>query len=358
MKLLTPYEGPVLRTPHRVAMAPMTRNRSGEPRTPNEMMATYYVQRASAALMITEATDVSPQAVGYPGTPGWYTDEQKAGWKTLVEKVKTARKGAPLFNQLFHAGRVSHTSFQPNGASPQAPSAIAADVQLYTAEGMQAASEPEALSKEEIASVVNDYVAAGKAAITAGFDGVEVNAGNGYLVDQFFRDGTNQRDDDYGGSASNRIRFAVEIVDALVAALGADKVALRISPMNTTNGVSDSDPKGLFTTLADAVEGKGLAYLHVIEPAANPAVTRAIREVFRGTLIVNDGYDAELAEAALESGLADIVSFGQKFLANPDLPLRLEKDAPLNEADAATFYGGTEEGYIDYPTLEEAAAPA
>ncbi len=353
LKLFTPYEGPFLSTPHRVAMPAMTRNRAGENRCPNEMIASYYVQRVSAGLMVSEATDISPRAVGYPGTPGWYTDEQKAGWKMVVEKVRAAQSApAPFFNQLFHTGRVSHTKFQPNGDPPQAPSAIASGVELFTGAGMEAASTPAALTKDGIASVIADYVAAGKAAIEAGFDGVEINGGNGYLIDQFLRDGTNKRDDEYGGDAKNRIRFLLEVTDTLIAALGDGKVAVRVSPVNTTNNVSESDPKGLFTALADALEDRKLAYLHVIEAADAPEVTRAMREVFKGTLVVNDGYDRDKAEKAIATGLADIVSFGRPFIANPDLPRRLREGAALNEADVATFYGGAEPGYTDYATLD------
>lgn len=352
-KLLSPYEGPVLKTAHRICMAPMTRNRAGESRAANDLMATYYAQRASAALLVTEATDISPQAVGYPGTPGWYTDEQKAGWTNLVAKVRASREAmGPFFNQLFHTGRVSHTSFQPGGAAPQAPSAIAApDVQLYTMEGMQPASTPKALTVDEIHGVTADYVAAGRAALAAGFDGVEINAGNGYLMDQFLKDGPNQRTDEYGGSPDNRMRFLLETVDALLSAVGAGKVAVRVSPTHPTNGVSDSDPMTLYTALADALNARRLAYLHVIEPAADPAVTRSMRGAFSGTIVVNDGYDAARGEAAVAEGLADLVSFATGFLANPDLPARISQGAAWNEPDPATFYGGTDEGYTTYPTL-------
>ncbi|MBX2804245.1 MAG: alkene reductase [Myxococcales bacterium] len=350
-KLFEPYRGPVLNTPHRVAMAPMTRNRAGETRVPNELMATYYKQRASAALIVTEAVDVSPRAVGYPGTPGWYTDEMKAGWKKLVAEVRSAQVApAPIFSQLFHTGRVSHTSFQPEGGAPLSPSSDAAPVQLYTAEGMQAASPPEALTKEGIAEVVAEYVAAARAAFDAGFDGIEINGGNGYLVDQFLKAGCNQRTDEYGGGPDDRIRFLVELVDAISLAIGPSHVAVRVSPVNPTNGVSDPDPQSLYTALVDALRGKGLAYLHMIEPAASPEVTRVIRERFDGTIVVNDGYDKALAEAAIRDGLADLVSFGKAFLANPDLPRRFDVGAPLNEPDPATFYGGTDEGYTSYPS--------
>jgi N-ethylmaleimide reductase len=351
LKLLTPYEGPVLKLAHRVAMAPMTRNRAGESRVANDLMATYYGQRRSAALIVTEAVDIAPRAVGYPGTPGWYTDAMKAGWASLVAKVK-AEATPPFFTQLFHTGRVSHTAFQPDGGKPIAPSAIAADAQLYVpGVGMEAASEPHPLTPDEIQGVVGEWVAAARAAIAAGFDGVEIGAGNGYLLDQFLRDGSNRRTDAYGGSIDNRMRFLLEVVDAVVAEVGAAKVGVRISPSHVNNGCEDSDPVALAKALGAALSPEGLAYLHMIEDASDQAATRAVRETYAGTLIVNMGYDRASAEAAIASGLADVVAFGRAFLANPDLPKRLELDAPLNAPDPATFYGGTDVGYTDYPTL-------
>ena len=348
--LLSPFQSDGLSLSNRMAMAPMTRNRAGEGRVPTSMMATYYMQRASAGLLISESVDVSPGAIGYPGTPGIYTEEQKEGWSTLVQAVKLTT-GTPFFCQLFHTGRVSHPSVRPDGSKPVAPSAIAADIQLYTPDGMQPAAEPEALSAEGIAEVVAEYVAAGEAAIDAGFDGVEVNAGNGYLIDQFLRDGSNTRTDAYGGDVEGRMRLLMDVVDGLCEAVGANRVGVRISPFNTTNGVSESDPESLFLAVASALADRGLAYLHVIESAASATLTPQLRKRFGGIVIANDGYDRDSAEAALQAGTADLVSFGRAFLANPDLPARFAAGAPLNEADPATFYGGTEQGYIDYPSM-------
>ena len=352
LQLLSAYEGPALSTPNRVVMAPMTRNRAGESRVANTMMATYYAQRATAGLLVTESIDVSPQAIGYPGTPGLYTTDMVEGWRGVVQAVRAAQPtAAPFFAQLFHTGRVSHTSLRPDGSAPVAPSPIPAGLQLYTPSGMQDASPPRALETDEIASVVGAYVAAARGAVEAGFDGVEINAGNGYLVEQFLRDGTNQRTDRYGGSVPNRLRFLVELVDALSDAIGSECVAVRVSPGNATNHCTDSDPETLYTALAASLEGRGLAYLHVVESAADPTITARMRAGFSGTLIANSGYDKALAEAAIASGATDLVSFGTAFLANPDLPHRLAEGASLNEADPATFYGGTEVGYTDYPTL-------
>ena len=352
LRLLSSYEGPVLSTPNRVALAPMTRNRAGESRVPTEMMGRYYAQRASAGLLISEAVDVSPRAIGYPGTPGLYTDAMVQGWTEVVAAARAAQpEPAPFFAQLFHTGRVSHVSLREDRTPGVAPSAIAAKMQLYTSGGMVDASVPEALTEDGIRETIASFVAAAKGAIAAGFDGVEVNGGNGYLVHQFLSDGANQRTDGYGGSPEARIRFATELVDALIASVGADKVALRISPTNDTNDVTESNPVAVYTALTDALEGKGLAYLHVIETAGAATVTRQLRERFSGTIILNQGYDRASAEEALQEGLGDLVSFGRAFLANPDLPRRLELDADLNEPDPNTFYGGTEVGYTSYPKL-------
>lgn len=353
LRLLTPHTGAHLRTPNRVAMPAMTRNRAGETRVPNDWMARYYAQRATAGLQVTESVDVCPGAIGYPGTPGIYTAEMADGWRKVVESVRAAQPSPrPFFLQLFHTGRVSHVSLREGGAPPDAPSAIRADVQLFTPEGMQPASEPRALTEGDIARLVAQYAEAATSARDAGFDGVEINAGNGYLVDQFLRDGTNHRGDRYGGAIENRVRFLMELVEAISGAIGPERVAVRVSPINETNGVTDSDPASLFTAVAEGLAPRGLAYLHVIEAADRRTLTPTMRERFRGTLVVNDGYDRDRAEAAIREGLADLVAFGKLFLANPDLPRRFAEGAPLNEPDPATFYGGDETGYTDYPTLD------
>ena len=349
--LLKAYEGSAIKTPNRVAMAPMTRNRAGEERCANAMMATYYAQRASAGLLISESIDVSPGAIGYPGTPGLYSDAQEKGWREVVGAVREAQtERAPFFCQLFHTGRISHESLR-GGAPPYAPSAVRAEVDLYTPLGMQQASTPHALTTDEVEGVVAEYVAAARRAMEAGFDGIEINAGNGYLIDQFLRDKTNKRTDRYGGTAAKRTQFLLDIVDALSDIIGGNKVAVRISPVNATNDISDSDPVQLFTTVADALESRTLAYLHVIEAADNVTLTPVLRERFSGTMIINDGYDRARAEAALRDGLGDLVSFGRLFLANPDLPRRFALEAELNEPDPTSFYGGTDQGYTSYPSL-------
>jgi len=352
LKLLQGHAGAHISTPNRVAMAPMTRNRAGESRVPNEMMGRYYAQRATGGLLISEACDVSPAAIGYPGTPGIYTPEMVRGWKAVVAAVRGAQPApAPFFCQLFHTGRVSHGSLRADGSPGVAPSAIAAGVDLYTPVGLEAAAMPTALTAEGIADTVADYVAAAHAAIDAGFDGVEINGGNGYLVHQFLSDGTNHRTDAYGGSVENRLRFVLEVIDAVGEAIGFDRVALRVSPKNTTNNVHESDPEAVYLALAQEVQERDLAYLHVIENAHDVSITPRIREAFTGTLVANDSYDRDTAETALQQGLVDIVSFGRHFLANPDLPHRFAVGAELNEADVATFYGGAEPGYVDYPAL-------
>jgi N-ethylmaleimide reductase len=352
LKLLEPFTGPHLSTPNRVVLAPMTRNRAGESRVANEMMGEYYAQRSTGGLLITEACDVSPAAIGYPGTPGLYSAEMVAGWSQVVGAVRRAQATpGPFFCQLFHSGRVSHGSLRADGSPGVGPSAIAAGLDLYTPVGLVPAAVPTALDATGIAQTVADYVAAAKGAIEAGFDGVEINGGNGYLIHQFLSDGSNQRSDTYGGSIDNRLRFALEVVDAVAAAVGAGRVGLRVSPVNGINGVEESDLDGVYLALAQALAGRGLAYLHVIEPADDCRITPRMREVFPGTLVVNNGYDRDKAEAAIRYGLADLVSFGRPFLADPDLPRRFAEGADLNEADPATFYGGTEVGYLDYPTL-------
>lgn len=350
MTLFDAYQGPHLSTTNRVVLAPMTRNRSDAERAPTALMATYYVQRASAGLLISEAIDVSPGAIGYPGTPGLYTDAQVAGWRRVVQAVRDASP-SPFFAQLFHAGRVAHTGWR-NGAAPVGPSDVPAAVQMYTPEGMQSASLPQALTVDGIQGVIEEFVTAGRNALQAGFAGVEINAGNGYLVEQFLRDGSNRREDAYGATVQGRVRFLTELVDALVQALGAGKVALRISPGNASNDCEDSDRDGLYAAVADVLQERDLAYLHVIENAGARRITPVLREAFRGTLIANDGYDRASADAAITAGHTDLVSFGRLFVANPDLPRRLEQGAPLQEPDPSTFYGGTHEGYTDYPALD------
>jgi N-ethylmaleimide reductase len=348
---LGPYE---LR--NRLVMAPMTRSRAGEGNVPTGLAAEYYAQRASAGLIVTEGTQVSPQGVGYTHTPGMHSDAQVAGWRRVTDAVHA--QGGRIFAQLWHVGRVSHPSFH-GGELPVAPSAIGFEGQVLTYDGMQPYVTPRALETDEIAGVVGQFAAAAENAYAAGFDGVELHGANGYLIDQFLRDGSNHRTDRYGGSIQNRVRFLVEVTRTVTDVWGGDRVGVRLSPRNPNNGMSDSDPVATFGYAAYALNPLGLAYLHVLEPVAGPMaqpgerVTPALRAVFRRPLIVNGGYDAETGNAAIARGEADLVAYGVPFLATPDLPRRFREGAPLNAPDRATFYGGDERGYTDYPSLDE-----
>ncbi len=336
--------------PNRIVMAPMTRNRAGEGHVPTDLMATYYAQRASAGLIITEATQVSPLSIAYPGTPGIHTPEQTAGWRKVTDAVHAV--GGRLWLQLWHVGRIAHPTLM-NGQQPVAPSAIAAKGEAFTGQGMEPFATPRALTVKEIKEVVGQYAQGATYAKEANFDGVEIHGANGYLIDQFLRDGSNQRTDDYGGSAENRARFLNEVTCAVTSVWGGGKVGVRLSPVNPFNDMSDSDPLATFTQVAQGLNDYGLAYLHVVETVgdAGTPVTAAIRQVFQRPLIVNGGYTRETGDAAIASGAADLVAFGVPFLANPDLPQRLASQAPLNAPDHATFYGGSAKGYTDYPTL-------
>ena len=357
--LFTPFQLGPYELRNRLVMAPMTRSRAGEGNAVTELTVAYYAQRASAGLIVTEGTQVSPQGVGYTHTPGIHTAEQAAAWRKVTDAVH-AEEGR-IFAQLWHVGRVSHPSFH-GGELPVAPSAIGFAGQGFTYEGMQPYVAPRALETDEVAGVVEQFAHAARRAYDAGFDGVELHGANGYLIDQFLRDGSNQRTDRYGGSLNNRVRFLTEVTRAVVDVWGGDRVGVRLSPRNPLNGMSDSDPVATFAHAAGALNPFGLAYLHVLEavsgPMAQPGVrvTPALRAAFRGPLIANGGYTAETGNAAIASGEADLVAYGAAFLANPDLPNRFRQGAPLNPPDRATFYGGDARGYTDYPTLEELAA--
>ncbi len=344
---------------NRVVMAPLTRNRAGAGNVPRAMNVEYYVQRASAGLIITEASQVSPQGVGYPGTPGIHTAAQVTGWKRITDAIHA--EGGRIFLQLWHVGRISHPSLQPDGALPVAPSAIRPAGDAFTATGPQPFVTPRALETAELPGIVESYRIAAANAKAAGFDGVEVHAANGYLLDQFLRDGSNRRDDAYGGPVENRARLLFEVLDAVVAVWGADRVGVRLSPVNSFNSMRDSDPDATFGYVARRLSAYGLAYLHVVESDFAGAAERqtydrdALRAAYRGVYIANGGYDRPRAERAIASGAADLVSFGAPYVANPDLVERFALEAPLNKPDPATFYGGDERGYIDYPFLDEAA---
>lgn len=340
---------------NRIVMAPLTRNRAGEGNVPREMNVKYYEQRASAGLIITEATPISDMAHGYPATPGIHTQSQVAGWKKVVDAVHA--KGGKIVLQLWHVGRISHPSLLPNNALPVAPSAIKPEGKAFTYQGLQDFVTPRALTLEEIPGIVNDYVKATKNALEAGFDGVEIHAANGYLLDQFLRDGTNQRTDMYGGDKVNRARLLLEITQSVVAVAGAGRVGVRISPLNPFNDIADSKPQELFNHVARVLSPFGLAYLHVVEGGMGEGKLPAfdfveLRNHFTGPYMANLGYTKAKANAAIAAGNVDAVAFGVPFIANPDLVERFAKDAKLNAADQSSFYGGTEKGYIDYPTLQ------
>lgn len=352
--LFTPIDIGPLALPNRIAMAPLTRSRAAEGNVPTALNALYYAQRASAGLIISEATQVAPEGQGYISTPGIHSAEQIKGWQCVTGAVHAA--GGRIVLQLWHVGRISHHSFQPGGKSPVAPSAIRPDGQAFTANGFEPIPTPRALELAEIPAIVAQYAQGARNALAAGFDGVEVHGANGYLIDQFLRDGANKRTDAYGGEIENRTRFLLDVVDAVIAVVGADRTGLRISPQNGQNDISDSDPQRLFNHVASAVSGKGLAFLHVIEGDTGgtpvpPFDYKEIKRRFGGIVIANNGFDKERANEAIEEGRADLVAFGKPFISNPDLVTRLYLDAPLAPANRETFYGGADQGYTDYPLL-------
>jgi N-ethylmaleimide reductase len=354
--IFSPFRLGPLELPNRVVMAPMTRNRAGPGNVPTELNATYYAQRAGAGLIVSEATQVSPQGVGYPGTPGIHSAEQAAGWKLVTDAVHDA--GGRIFLQLWHVGRISHPSLQPGGALPVAPSAIAPAGQAWTTNGMEVFVTPRALETSEIPGIVEDYRRGAAYARDAGFDGVELHGANGYLIDQFLRDSTNKRTDRYGGSASNRARFLIEVTQALIGEWGGERVGVRLSPTNPYNDIADSNPAATFSTAVGELNRLGIAYLHIVEPgpgdpeaAGEMPDTRFFRNIWRGPLIANKGYDLERASAVLRDGAADLVSFAALYLANPDLAERFRRGGPFNPPDRKTFYGGAAKGYTDYPAL-------
>lgn len=343
---------------NRIVMAPLTRNRAGEGGVPHAINATYYAQRASAGLIVTEATPISAMAHGYPGLPGIYNDAQIAGWKLVTDAVHA--KGGKIVIQLWHVGRISHPSLLPNNAQPVAPSAIKPEGQAFTYAGMQDYVVPRALDAADLPAIAQDYAHATKCAIAAGFDGVEIHAANGYLLDQFLRDGSNHRADAYGGSFENRARLLMEVTQAVVDVIGADKTGVRLSPVNPFNDMKDSNPQAMFNYVAEALNQFNLAYLHVVEGGihgggkADPFDFVAFRQLFKGSYMANLAYDKARGNTAIASGHADCIAYGVPFIANPDLVARFVIDAPLNEADSDTFYGSAEsvaKGYTDYPVL-------
>lgn len=352
--LLNPLKMGPYNLSNRVVMAPLTRNRAGEGNAPVELNVNYYKQRSGAGLIITEASQISPQGVGYPNTPGIHSAKQIAGWKKVTDAVHD--RGGRIFIQLWHVGRVSHPSLQPDGESPVAPSAIKPAGDAFTFEGLKPFERPRALETHEILKITEDYAAAAENAMKAGFDGVEIHAANGYLIDQFLRDGTNHRQDRYGGNLENRMLFLSEVTDAVTGVTGRDKVGVRLSPENTFNDIADSNPQATFNAVAGMLGQYNLAYLHVVEgdfvSGAKKINYRQIKESFGGLYMANGGYDFDSAVKSLANGDADLVSFGKLFIANPDLVERFRRGAALAEADQSTFYGGDERGYTDYPFLD------
>ena len=359
--LFDPIDLGAIHAPNRILMAPLTRGRATREHVPTAIMADYYVQRAEAGLIISEATGISREGLGWPFAPGLWTEAQVEGWKPVVEAVHKA--GGRIIAQLWHMGRIVHPSFL-GGAAPLSSSATTAPGEAHTYDGKQPYGQARAATRDDIARVLDDYSAAARNAIAAGFDGVQLHAANGYLIDQFLRDNSNFRDDDYGGSPENRARLLREATSRLIAEAGADRTAVRFSPNGEVQGAHDSDPESVFVPAAKWLGEQGIAFLELREskpgssfrPSDEPRLSPAIREVFKRPLILNQDYRLASAQADLDSGLADGIAFGRPFLANPDLVERLRRDAPLNRPDVATFYTQGAEGYLDYPVLAAAAA--
>ncbi len=341
---------------NRIFMAPLTRNRALSDGTPQEMAIEYYTQRATAGLIVTEATQIDPLGKGYLDTPGIHNADQAAVWQKITDAVH--KKGGKIFIQLWHVGRISHNSLLPNGEVPIAPSAIQANTQTFTAKGFENVSEPRALDIDEIKQLVEKYVKAAQLSIKSGFDGVEIHAANGYLINQFISTNSNHRRDEYGGSPQKRAKFLLEIVDGIAQAIGAGKVGVRLSPTGHFNDIEDEETNANYTYIYDELSKRNLAYLHVVEqfPGFQPKPEEVklvddLRQSFKGHYIANGGFDGEKAEDYVRDG-SFAVTFGRPFISNPDLPERLKQGAPLTEADQNTFYGGSEKGYTDYPMLE------
>jgi N-ethylmaleimide reductase len=356
MNLFSPFKLGTLEIPNRMVMSALTRCRAVEGNVPNPLAVTYYTQRAGAGFILTEATQVTPMGQGYPNTPGIHSSEQVKGWIKITDAVHQA--GGRIFLQLWHVGRVSHPDFH-NGELPVAPSALPVDGQLYTPKGHKQIETPRALELSEIPTVVEQFKEGAENAMAAGFDGVEIHGANGYLLEQFTKDGTNHRTDAYGGSSENRLRLPLEVVDAVVRVWGEDRVGYRVSPYFDHYSMSDSNPVETFTKLGQELDKRKLAFLDVVEGVSGPRVpppgttllTPILRRIFHQAFMVNGGYNAQLGNDIIEKGGADLVVYGTLFLANPDLPERFKKNAPLNAPDPATFYGGAEKGYTDYPAL-------
>jgi N-ethylmaleimide reductase len=364
--LFDPTQAGDIALSNRIVMAPLTRNRAAAHQVPSDLAVLYYAQRASAGLLITEASQISPEGQGYLDTPGIYSPEQVAAWRKVTDAVHA--KGGKIVVQLWHVGRISNVSLQPGGIAPVSSTARRANAKTFTKDGFADVSEPRALRLDEMPRIVADYRHAARCAIEAGFDGVEVHGANGYLLDQFLRDSINDRSDAYGGSIANRARLLLEVMRAVTGEIGAGRTGLRLSPVTPVNDAQqDSNPQALFNHVVEQLAPLKLAFLHVIEGQTGgprdvaPFDFEALRARFkhgnpRGAWMVNNGYSREMAQDAVAAGRADLVAFGRPFIGNPDLVRRLRENAPLNALNPKTLYGGGAEGYIDYPTLEQQAA--
>ncbi|UIN19927.1 alkene reductase [Herbaspirillum frisingense] len=355
--LFKPVQLGAVQLQNRIVMAPLTRSRAQAGDVPTPVAAEYYAQRASAGLIIAEATQISPQGKGYAWTPGIYDQAQVAGWKKITDAVHA--KGGRIFLQLWHVGRISHPDLQPGHALPVAPSAVKPEGNAFTETGFKPFVEPRALELSELPALVEQYKTAAQLAIQAGFDGVEIHAANGYLLDQFLRDKTNQRTDAYGGSIENRARLLLEVVAAVTSVVPSERVGIRLSPISPANDIADSDPKALFSYVVQQLNRYKLVYLHVVEGAtggprevAGGFDLQVLRDLFQGIYIANNGYDLEMAAKARQGNRADLVAFGRPFIANPDLVERFKAGAALADFNQATLYGGGAEGYTDYPTMQ------
>ncbi|MFG1523754.1 alkene reductase [Halobacteriovorax sp. RZ-3] len=348
--LFTPIKLGRTELKNRIIMAPLTRARAGAERIPNDLMIKYYEQRADAGMILTEATAITPSAVGYANTPGVWSQEQVEGWRKITNAVHA--KGSKIFMQLWHVGRISHSSFL-NGQRPVAPSAIRPEGHVSLVRPITNYEIPRALETDEVKAIVKDYRQASLNAMEAGFDGVEIHAANGYLIDQFLQDSTNKRDDIYGGSIENRTRFLLEITDELIEVWGADRVGVHLAPRCDSHDMGDSDPLALFGHVVDELNKRRIAFIFTRDPLDEGSLFPKLKEKFDGVLIANQKFTKATAEKALEDKIADAISFGVPFIANPDLVERLSKDAPLNGPVFETFYGPDHVGYTDYPTLKD-----
>jgi len=361
-RLFEPFTLGPITLPNRVVMAPLTRNRALSGMVPNPLAVEYYGQRASAGLLITEASQVSQQGQGYQDTPGIYSKEQVAGWRKVTDRVHEL--GGRIFIQIWHVGRISHISLQVDNAAPVAPSAIRAKGKTFVNNSFTEISEPRALALSEIPGIIESFRRGAANALQAGFDGVEIHGANGYLLDQFAKDGANRRTDAYGGGIENRARLMLEVAEAVAAEAGPERTGIRISPVTPANDISDSNPQPLFDHIVDRLNALKLTYLHVVEGATGgprdnaPFDYGSLRRRFRQAYVANNGYDFDLASKTLATEAADLIAFGKPFISNPDLVERLRQGAPLTAPDKATFYGGGARGYTDYPALGEKLAAA